>query len=122
MTTRKPPVNHNGGRKQIFPRAVSDGLLDLRALRLEIEEAESLAELATTPPSERRRWREYRDHLERALDVRIDLLDRTAMSHDRAIGQTPTELCRRYEAHDPSHRELMALCGGNCGDCRPTAA
>jgi len=106
----------------IFPRAVSDGLLDLRALRLEIEEAEELAEAPGTPTAERRRWREYRDLLERALDVRIDLLDRSAISHDRAVGQTPTALCRKYEAHDPSHRELMALCGGKCEQCNPKAA
>ena len=119
---RKTPLTHNGGAKVIFPRAVSDGLLDLRALRLEIEEAEELAEQTGTPTAERRRWREYRDLLERALDVRIDLLDRSAISHDRAIGQTPTALCRKYEPHDPSHRELMALCGGQCEVCRPKAA
>ena len=115
---RKPPTNHNGGSREVFPRAVGHGLMDLRAIRLEIEEAETVAEGAGTPTAERKRWRNYRDHLERALDVRIELLDRAAQSHDRIISKAPTAFCRAYEPNDPSVAELRMACSGRCHECQ----
>ena len=98
-----------GGAKVIFPRAVGDGLLDLRTLRREIEEAETLAEDTKQTLSVRKLWRNYRDHLECALDARIDLLQRSVESHERAIAGRTTTMCRQYEACDPSCKELSCM-------------
>ena len=103
------PMSLNGGKTPTFPRHISDGLLDLRALRNEIEEAEGLSESASQPIAARRQWRAYRDHLECALDVRIELLQRSTESHERAISGQVMPMCRQYEACDPSHRELCAI-------------
>ncbi len=103
------PVSLNGGAKPTFPRAIDDGLLDLRALRMEIEKAESIADDATQPITVRRRWRTYRDHLECALDVRIELLQHSADSHERAITGRATATCRDYERCDPCIRVLHAM-------------
>lgn len=98
-----------GGKKPIFPRAVGHALLDLRALRLEIEEAQALARDPAIPRGERQRWLDYSDRLEGALDVRIDLLDRTTQSHDKAIAAHPGPLCRAYCGLDATKRALLDM-------------
>lgn len=99
----------NGGKTQSFPRFVGEGLLDLRALRQEIETAEGLGERREVGAGERRRWVEYRDLLESALDVRIDLLGQSAQSHERAISGQRSSLCGVYECSEPSCSELRCL-------------
>ena len=103
------PMSLNGGAKQTFPRHISDGLLDLRSLRIEIEQAEGLAEDTAQTLAVRRRWRSYRDLLEEALDVRIELMQRSTESHERAISGRATLTCRRYEACDPTHLDLCVM-------------
>ncbi len=103
------PMTLNGGAKEVFPRAVGNGLLDLRTLRAEIEEAETLAEDPRQSLAVRRHWRAYRDHLECALDARIDLLQHSVDSHERAISGRAVAMCREYERCDPSCKELDCL-------------
>ena len=103
------PMSLNGGAKEVFPRAVSNGLLDLRALRQEIEKAEAIAEDVSQSLPVRRKWRSYRDLLEEALDVRIELMQRSTESHERAISGRRMPMCRQYDVCDPSHRELCAM-------------
>ena len=100
------PMSLNGGAKVIFPRAVGDGLLDLRSLRQEIEEAETLADDVRQSTSVRRRWRAYRVLLEQALDVRIELMQTTVTSHERALAGCASAKCREYEKCDPSVKQL----------------
>jgi len=103
------PMSLNGGSKQAFPRHVSDGLLDLRALRSQIVGAARVARDARQSLPVRRRWQAYRELLEHALDVRIELLQRSAESHERAISGRVGLMCRRYEACDPTHRDLCVM-------------
>jgi len=103
------PMSLNGGSKQAFPRHVGDGLLDLRALRSQIVSAASVASDTRQSLAVRRRWQAYRELLEHALDVRIELLQRSAESHEQAISGRIGSVCRQYEAHDPSHRQLCAM-------------
>ena len=103
------PANLNGGAKEVFPRAVSNGLLDLRALRQEIEKAEAIAEDVSQSLPVRRKWRSYRDLLEEALDVRIELMQRSTESHERAISGRAMPTCRDYERCDPCVRVLHAM-------------
>ena len=100
------PMSLNGGAKPTFPRHINDGLLDLRSLRIEIEQAETLAEDAAQSLPVRRRWRTYRDLLEEALDVRIELMQTTVTSHERALAGCPSSKCREYENCDPSVKQL----------------
>ena len=96
----------NGGAKVIFPRAVGDGLLDLRSLRQEIEEAQALADDAGQSLAVRRRWRNYSNLLEEALDVRIELMQTTVTSHERALAGCASSKCREYQVCDPSVKQL----------------
>lgn len=97
----------HGGARPVFPRHVDNGLLDLRALRHEIEEAEAMAEC--TSGVLRRQWTQYRDTLETALDVRLNILARDVRSHEQAISGQRTALCGRYDCTDPSCAELICL-------------
>ncbi len=120
---------NGGGNRPAFPRAVGDGLLDLRTLRREIEEAESLAEDTTQTLAVKRHWRAYRDHLECALDARIDLLQHSCESHERAISGKASTMCRQYEVCDPSCTELSCMASkrmerksATAADTSPSAA
>jgi hypothetical protein len=122
---RRRRVDQNGhgnrGWKAVYPRQVGNGLLDLVALRHEEERLQVIEEQGATL-SVRRAAKLARNSLEDYLDARINLMQREAESHEKAIRGHETEMCRRYEAQNPSVNDLKVMCGGACTDCRPGAA
>jgi hypothetical protein len=48
------------------------------------------------------------------MDIRLDLLQRDADSHERAIAGKIMPLCRQGERHEPTARELGLTCGARC--------
>lgn len=120
MQTRQ---RQNGGAKVAFARAMGNGVLDLKSLRAEIETAQALARDKRHTPAIRQRWDTYGNTLEKALDIRIELLGKSAESHDRAISGQALPLCREYCHSDPSHRQLIQIARTrNGGSAANTAA
>lgn len=121
----KTNTPRKAGAKPLFTRHVSNSLLSLKSLRLDIEQAEEMAESAGASHKARVAWRNYRDHIERALDVRIDLLDADVASHEKAVADAGCPvLCRVGTQTDPSRHELrrMAEKQTAAGASTPTAA
>lgn len=122
------PKNHHprhAGAKPLFTRHVSNGLFDLRAIRKEIEKAQEIGERPGANHKARVAWRRYRDLMEGALDVRIDLLDADVDSHEKAIdGAGCPVLCRAGVQTNPSSLVLRQLAGKQmaAGGAAPTAA
>ncbi len=98
----------NGGRPT-FARYTANSAIDLKTLRQDVERAQAKARDANLPLADRRRWLRYSDLVESALDIRIELLQRSAVSHESAISGNRTTLCGSYECNDPSCRELLCL-------------
>jgi hypothetical protein len=94
------PQAINGGKVVTFARHASDAAADLRVLRRDVENTQALARNRQLPVADRRR---------QALDVRIELLQRSALSHEQAISGNRTPLCGSYECQDPSCTELLCL-------------
>jgi len=87
---------------------MGDCLLDLLALRRDIELAQARARTRGITRTERAQWIEYSDLLESALDIRIRLSSRDAASHERALEGVATTMCRQYTRTDPSFASLLA--------------
>lgn len=67
-----------GSCKPNFARHVSDGLLDLRALRMKMEAVGS------------------------AIDARLAILQRDVETHELALAGMQTTMCRNYRRSDPT--------------------
>lgn len=107
-----PKTNHprHGGAKPLFTTHVRDGLIDLRVLRADVERAEQMAEAPGTRAGLRQVWTRYRDLVEAAIDVRIDLIVADVDSHERAIDEAGCPaLCRAGVQTDPTRGELREL-------------
>ncbi len=85
----------------MFPRHVENGILDLDALNVQIEQIEAEIGLLTA----------RRDQLQQMAYRRLHLLRVDTQSHEAEIGEG-TALCRTGERCDPSAKELRAMCHG----------
>jgi hypothetical protein len=119
QTTTRP--NHaNRGWKPVYPHQVRNGLLDVKAIRREEEGLQKIEELHTAAghvkaaKAARKAW----NLAEKLLDARLALMDAEAESHEMAIRGSETDLCRRYDLHDPSAAQLRMACSGRCQECQ----
>lgn len=108
------PTSHAGGCKVTFPRAVMAASEDTLALWRQAEQAQAMAEDSSLPRSIRSGWHELMDELQECERARLVLLQRTAESHDRAVGEAPTPRCREYTSSEVGYDSLMAMCRKRC--------